>query len=100
MKKHIMLGVKNNRLCCVLECLIPFSGLIPGEIEASDFKHSSTNWSGCDAIQRTIEIMKLKLTGNTISLPSPITFYGEDYDMGHKYPWSFDVNEIYEVIPE
>lgn len=100
MKKHIMLGVKNKKLCCVLECLIPFSSLIPDQIESSDFKHSSTNWSGCDKLQRTTEIMKLKLTGNIITLPSPITFHGEDHDMGHTYPWSFEINEIYEVTPE
>lgn len=100
MKKHIMLGVKNKQFCCVLECLIPFSGLIQDQIEASDFNHDSTNWGGCDKIQRTIEIKKLKLTGNIITLQSPITFYGEDHDMGHTYPWSFDINEIYEVTSE
>lgn len=107
MEKNIMLGVNNQQsdrnfsnYCCILECLIPFSELIPDKIEASDFRHTATNWGGCDKIQRTIEIEKLKPTGNKIVLQSPIVFYGEDDDMGHTYQWKFEVNEIHEVKTE
>ena len=98
MKKHIMLGVnkKGNR-CCQLSCLVPFDGLVVSELEASDFKHDCTNWNGCDEIQRTLEILRMKQTGKKITLDKPIVFYGSDYDWGHTYDWKFEVYEIHEL---
>jgi len=96
MKKHTMLGVNKNE-CCILTCLIPFNNLAPNEIEASDFVHRSTNWNGRDKIERTLDVVQMKQTGNVIVLDSPIVFRGADKDWGHTYRWSFEVNEIHEL---
>lgn len=103
MKKHFMLGISNlgkEKYCCILRCLLSFDKLDVSQIEASDFQHDSTNWGGCDKLNRTIEIGKFELTGNSIHLNSPITFCGADDDMGHRYPWSFEVTDIYEIKEE
>lgn len=97
MKKHVMLGVTGNQ-CCLLISLLSFSSLTPEEVEASDFIHDSTNWCGCDSIERTLKLKKLVATGNKITLPHHITFHGYDEDWGHTYPWEFRVNEIHEVV--
>ena len=96
MKKHIMLGVNNNK-CCILKCLLPFDALISNKIESSDFENSCSNWCGCDAIDRTLDIIKMKQTGNVIVLDNPIVFQGQDYDWGHSYEWLFEVKEIHEL---
>jgi len=98
MKKYSMLGVsQDNKTCCVLECLLPFSMLNKDEIQASDFHHDSTNWNGCDEINRTMNIRNFKKTGNKIVLNKPITYYGSDSDMGQSYSWSYNVFEIWEI---
>lgn len=98
MKKHIMLGCnKKSGRCCILKCLLPFEQLVPNELESSDFEHDATNWCGNDDINRTLSIEHLKLTGRFIPLSNSIRFRGCDYDMGHTYPWTFDVTDIYEV---
>lgn len=98
MRKDIMLGVnsKSNR-CCKLLCLVPFERIMSSEVEESDFIHDSTNWCGCDEIKRTLKIIKMKQTGKKIVLDKPIVFHGSDYDMGHVYPWQFEVDEIHEL---
>lgn len=101
MKKNIMLGVNSKtNYCCKLACLLPFDGLVPSELEKSDFTHSSTDWCGQDEIKRTLDIIKMKQTGKKIILDKPIVFYGSDADMGHVYPWKFEVNEIHELVEE
>ena len=98
MQKYIMLGVNSKtNLCCKLFCLVNFDGLVPSEIEADDFSHDSTSWNGCDRINRTLEIIKMKQTGKKIILDKPIAFHGSDYDWGHNYPWKFEVYEIHEL---
>lgn len=98
MKKYIMLGVNNkSNRCCKLLCLVPFERIVSSEVEKSDFKHDATNWCGCDEIKRTLEIIKMKQTGNKIVLDKPIMFYGSDYDMGYEYSWQFKVDEIHEL---
>ena len=98
MKKHIMLGVnsRSNR-CCKLFCLLPFEKIIPSEVEVSDFIHDATNWGGQDEIKRTLDIIKMKQTGNKIILENPIVFHGQDYDWGRTDYWHFRVDEIHEL---
>ena len=93
-----MLGVNNNE-CCVLKCLLPFDSLVKNEIEASDFEHSCFNWCGHGAIDRTLDGIEMKQTGNAIVLDNPIAFHGKDYDCGHCYNWTFIVKEIHELTP-
>lgn len=106
MKKYTMIGINSiprrsgKTYCCILKCLLPFEKIVKEDIEASDFFHSSTNWGGCDELQQTISIEKLRLTGRSICLENPIIFHGADYDHGHNYGWSFTVNEICETETE
>lgn len=98
MKKYMMLGVNsNNNKCCELTCLLPFSSLIPSELETSDFIHNATNWGGCDKVERTLDILRMKPTGNKYILVDPIRFHGSDYDCGMSNPWCFKVDEIWEL---
>ena len=101
MKKYLMLGVNsNNNKCCELKCLLPFSALIPKELEASDFIHNATNWGGCDDISRTLDIHRMKPTGSKYVLVDPIRFHGCDYDCGMSTSWCFKVDEIWEIEEE
>ena len=99
MKHYSYLGVNGNK-CCILNTLVSFSTLkeAVNVLEARDFLHSSTNWNGCDDIERTIELKKIILTGEKLILKTPIIFHGIDYDMGHSYNWHFTVKEIWEVV--
>ena len=98
MRKNILLGVNSkSNSCCKLFCIIPFDSLVRSEVEANDFIHDSTNWCGQDDIKRTLGIIKMKQTGKKIILDKPIVFNGSDYDMGHIYPWQFEVDEIHEL---
>lgn len=98
MKKHTMLGVDLDRKkCCVLKCLLSFNDLINDELEASDFTHESTNWCGCDDIERTLKLRNYKPTGCYRISKHPIIFNGHDSDMGNFHSWSFCVNEIWEL---
>lgn len=98
MKKHVMLGVYSpGNTCCVLICLLPFDKLEPDDLEPSDFRHYSTNWCGCDSIERTLELRHLSLTGREFKLKKPLQFHGEDHDCGHVYPWTMLVDTIKEV---
>ncbi len=96
MKKHIMLGVNGNN-CCLLSCLLGYNQLDFENLDTSDFCHTSTNWGGCDTLERTFEVKKMHLTGNCTKLEKPLVFRGCDYDWGRSYRWEFAVNEIYEV---
>lgn len=98
MKKHTFLGLhKSGNSCCVLRCLLPFDALDPETLDRSDFTHYSTNWCGCDSVERLCEKLGIKPTGRKICLPKAITFRGVDDDMGHSYPWTFEVSEIWET---
>lgn len=101
MKKYMMLGVNsNNNKCCELTCLLPFSSLIPSELETSDFIHNATNWGGCDFLERTLEHIRMRPTGQKYILVEPIRFYGSDYNHGVSCPWHFKVDEIWELEAE
>lgn len=100
MKKNIMLGVNSKtNTCCELHCLLSFDELIGHrhQLEASDFTHRATNWCGRDECERTLSIIKMKLTGRKIVLNKNIVFNGSDFDMGHEYPWKFEIDEIHEL---
>ena len=81
-----------------MKCYTTF--LIPSELEPSDFIHSATNWGGCDMIERTLDAIRKKPTGQKHILVDPIRFYGADYDRGMSCPWHFKVDEIWELEPD
>lgn len=101
MKKHIFLGANPNGTCCLLKTLASFEQVVESknDLNVSDFTHESTNWCGCDKIERTCEKRKVELTGRSIVLEKPLIFKGSDDDMGHVYPWKFEVNKICELRP-
>lgn len=57
------------------------------------FTDHSTNWSGCDDIERICDIKNIKCV-DRIELTKPLVFRGSDYDSGHTYEWSIKVVEI------
>lgn len=99
MKKNIFLGVNDYGMCCLLETFLSFDQLCKNseDISSNDFSHSSTNWSGCDNIQRTLNIRHLTLNNKIIKLSKKIFFYGKDYDHGHEYDWKFGISYIYDI---
>lgn len=101
MKKNKYLGVSGGR-CCILESHLTFRMIAEHEreLEPSDFVHSSTNWCGCDEESRTLNILNMRETGNYVALTRPLSFTGEDDDMGQSYPWRFDVFNIVEIEPK
>ena len=76
---------------------MPIDELDLDKLESSDFTHKSTNWCGCDTIERTLALMKMKKTGRYYKLETPLIFMGNDCDCGHVYHWKFEVTEIWEV---
>ena len=68
------------------------------QIESNDFIHKATNWCGRDDINRTLSLINMKQTGRKIKLNKNITFHGTDSDMGHAYPWKFEIDEIHELV--
>lgn len=104
MKKNVYLGLsKDKNKCCLLYSLATYNQLIEANtspndrIKSSDFNHYGPDWCGCGDTNHTLKSYHLEKTGRQIILSSPITFYGEDQDMGHIYPWSFTVFSICEV---
>lgn len=99
MKKNVFIGMDKLGKCCVLESLADFDQLCANsnDLSSDDFIHSSTNWSGCDDIERTLRIKGLQLTKRLIELPQPLFFSGEDHDWGLDYSWLFGVLYIYET---
>ena len=101
-KKKFVLGVNtgedsHSAKCCILISEYAFDEL-PESIDPAMFKHTSTNWCGCDDLKRTLEISEVELTGRKRVLRTPIVFTGTDYDWGKTYPWTFQVDELYEVV--
>lgn len=102
MKKNVFLGVGRGDRCCVLRTFADYNTLSANinSIETDDFVHSSTDWSGCDYLERTLKIEKLKLTGREIMLKTPLIFCGTDNDMGHACDWEFLVRCLVEVVED
>ena len=102
MKKHMYLGLdKDIRNCIVLVTPYSFSELEKDKehITTSDFtSYYGTNWCGHDDLVRTCNILDISIKDDdVIYLDKPIVFTGVDDDMGHEYPWRFEVDSIVEV---
>lgn len=93
----IYLCVNGNK-CCILDTYLHFNELkeflaknkhksypIPG-------KFSSTDWGGCDDIDRTLKLYNLRLTADYIKYEG--VYEGTDYDHGHSYDFKFKFNRI------
>lgn len=101
-KKKFVLGVNTSEHSCPDKCCILISEYtfdeLPEIIDATMFEHTSTNWAGRDDLKRTLEIAEVNLTGRKRVLRTPMVFTGTDYDWGKTYPWTFQVNELHEVV--
>lgn len=98
MKKHEFLGVNTQKnTCCGLRCLLPFDNLDAATISTDDFHFVALGWCGHDKLENAARRHKLRPTGRKLRLPETLSFYGEDHDMGHTYPWRYDIDEIWEV---
>lgn len=95
--RYIYIGVTTKGKGTILE-----SDLSPEQVvkrndkevlSSLSFTDHSTNWSGCDDIERICDIKNIKLV-DSIKLTKPLKFYGSDYDSGHTYNWSIQVVEI------
>ena len=103
MKKNVFLGLDGaGKHCCLLYSHLAFDQIRDniGEVEADDFSHDCTNWSGCDLVDRTLAMRHLKETGRVVHLLENLIYYGEDHDMGHSDRWVFSVSKIVEVEPK
>ena len=98
MRKHVYVGLRGN-MACMLESIADFDYLEShsAELEESDFVHSSTNWHGCDTLERLLSLNNLHVTGRALMPGRPLVFCGVDYDHGHEDGWSFRVNMIHEA---
>lgn len=98
MRRYTFLGINRERTRgCLLTCLLPFDQLEADDLQSSDFKHTATNWNGCDDIDRTLSLYHLHQTGREMTLPKPLVFHGTDLDMGHHYEWAFPVHILAEL---
>lgn len=97
MKKHTFVGITSTGKACKLDSAYDFNQLKENtdQIERQDFIHDSSNWSGCDDVDRALKIFKVKMTSDHIHLNTPIEISGCDYDCGHSYPWSITITDIY-----
>ncbi len=55
-----------------------------------------TDWGGCDDLKRVCKLMSI-IPRDHLPLTENLTFYGTDYDHGHEYNWSIEVNMIVTV---
>lgn len=95
MNRYTYLG-KNGDMCCILTTLASPEILLENidDITKEDFYFSEGGWNGCGSIVSVCQSLKAKQTGNIIKLRNPLVYYGEDFDMGHTYRWSFKVFEL------
>lgn len=101
MKKTRFIGFdKTGNYCCLLKSPLSFEQIKDNlyDLEVDDFIHRSTNWNGCDSLERILTFQGLRLTGRSVDLPQELVFEGEDHDMGHSYQWSFSVTRIAEAV--
>ena len=65
-------------------------------LTAKSFTPDPTDWGGCDDLDRVCKIASLTPRDH-LPLTENLTFYGTDYDHGHEYSWSVEVNMIVTV---
>lgn len=87
---------------CILTTDFPWKWLTENlkYLYSVKFEHHQTNWGGMDNADRIYKILKenhLDIGEFKITLPQPIFFCGEDYDMGHIDKWECRVDTLIEV---
>ena len=93
--KIVALGVNSEtNKCCIIKSNASYK-MLEENYDLYKVEYDSTNWCGCDKLERTLELRKIKLTGNKFNHKE--TVRGTDYDCGYDYPWTFKFDKIYEV---
>ena len=95
MKHYHYLGCYGG-YCCVIESLIRLTEENSAEV-LPFCKIHSTNWGGCDNIDRTCEKENLEIVGDYIYLTESYTYMYEDNDNGHRWVGNFRFNKLQEV---
>lgn len=85
--------------CCVIESLVQITEENSAEV-LPFCKISSTNWGGCDRIERTCEKESLKFVGDYIPLRESYAYMYEDYDNGNRLVGTFRFDRLHEVIKQ
>ena len=93
--KIVALAVNSSsNRCQYIESMATFDEL-KNDFALYNKNFNSTNWCGCDTVERTCREKHLLLTGREFK--QSIHNSGEDNDMGHSYYWEFNADIIREV---
>ena len=93
--KIVALGVNSKTgKCCIIKSKATYD-MLKENYDLYKVEYDSTNWSGRDDVERTLELRKIKLTDKSFNHKE--TVRGTDYDHGHDYPWTFKFDIVYEV---
>ena len=93
--KIVALGVNSKTgKCCIIKSKATYD-MLKENYDLYKVEYDSTNWSGRDDVERTLELRKIKLTDKSFNHKETIS--GTDYDHGHDYPWTFKFDIVYEV---
>ena len=93
--KIVALGVNSKTgKCCIIKSNATYD-MLKENYDLYKVEYDSTNWSGRDDVERTLELRKIKLTDKSFNHKETVS--GTDYDHGHDYPWTFKFDIVYEV---
>ena len=93
--KIVALGVNSKTgKCCVIKSKASYK-MLKENYDLYQVEYDSTNWCGCDDVERTLGLRKIKLTDKSFNHKETVS--GTDYDHGHDYPWTFKFDIVYEV---
>ena len=93
--KIVALGVDSKTgKCCIIKSKATYD-MLKENYDLYKVEYDSTNWSGRDDVERTLELRKIKLTDKSFNHKETVS--GTDYDHGHDYPWTFKFDIVYEV---
>ena len=93
--KIVALGVNSKTgKCCIIKSKATYD-MLKENYDLYKVEYDSTNWSGRDDVERTLELRKIKLTDKSFNHKETVS--GTDYDHGHDYPWTFKFDIVYEV---
>ena len=93
--KIVALGVESKTgKCCIIKSKASYD-MLKENYDLYKVEYDCTNWCGCDDVERTLGLRKIKLTDKSFNHKETVS--GTDYDHGHDYPWTFKFDIVYEV---
>ena len=93
--KIVALGVNSKTgKCCIIKSNASYK-MLKENYDLYKVEYYSTNWCGCDDVERTLGLGNIKLTDKSFKHKETVS--GTDYDHGHDYPWTFKFDIVYEV---